>query len=182
MRVLRRGWQPAAIVLGFVLSLVVPATASEASPALSPTRILLELPASPAKAKIFGVSARLVDEAERPIGGAEVTFYQSTGFGPLPIKTVTTDEQGLASLRLRETYLDRLSLGARFAGDGRYAPTQAEGEIVFRGAPGIRLPHPARHSPSPSLAVKSLVFLVVGAVWVTYGYAILLVVQMVRAP
>lgn len=180
MTVRPHGWRPAAIAAGFVLSLVLAASAAGAAPPL-PSRVLLESPATPARGKIFSISARLVDEGGHPIGDAAIVFYQATPFGPLPIKTVTTDQAGRASLRLREVYPDRLTLGARFAGDGRYSPAQAEGEIVFPRDPRTHPAHPARHSPSPSLAVKSLVLLVVGGVWATYGYAILLIVQMVRA-
>jgi hypothetical protein len=102
-------------------------------------------------------------------------------FGPLPIKTLTTDERGRASLLLREAYLDRLALGARYAGNDRYGAAQVEGEIVFRGAAAPPA-HSPRHSPSPSPAVKSVVFLVVGGVWLTYAYAVLLIVQMARVP
>lgn len=165
--------------------LVAAGAASAASaPAASvpvPTHIHLELPARPERARVFRVSARLEDQAGRPIGGARLTFYQATTFGPLPIKTLTTDERGRASLLLREAYLDSLVLGARFAGDARHGAAQVEGEVVFRGAAAPPA-HPPRHSPSPSPAVKSVVFLVVGGVWLTYTYAILLVVQMTRAP
>lgn len=118
------GWRPAALAAGFVLSLVLAASASGAVSPL-PTRVLLEPPAAPARGKIFSISARLVDERGHPIGDAAIVFYQATPFGPLPIKTVTTDQTGRAALRLREAYPDRLTLGARFAGDGRHSPAQA---------------------------------------------------------
>ncbi len=179
MRSVPCGWRLAAALLGCIAGLLVGAAAAASAPV--PTRLLLELPTTLDKASLFVVSARLVDAAGRPVGDAEITFSQSTVFGPLPIKTVTTDEKGRASLRLRERYLNRVTLDASFAGDTRYAPARAAGEITFRGTAETTSDHPARHSPSPSLTVRLVVFLVVAGVWVTYGYAILLIVQTARA-
>lgn len=173
-----------AAALGCVAGLMATVLVAAAGPAAPParTRIHLELPVSPEPAAIFRVVARLADETGSPIDGAEVTFYQSTEFGSLPIKTAITDEKGRASLQLRERYADRLTVGVRFAGDALHDSAYVEAEIVFRGAQEKHPVPTGRHSPSPALPVKLVVFLIVGGVWLTYGYAVLLTVQAVRTP
>ena len=122
------------------------------------------------------IAARLVAYDDSPVGHAEIEFRREIEFlGPrlVILGRATTDATGIAQIPIRPTD-SRLRIEVRFAGDERYAPTEATVDVVIPPGSAVGRQGQARFEPPrPGLGLgqvaAAMPLLIAGAtvgVWV----------------
>lgn len=153
------------VALTFLAFLILAATVL-ASPAA--TRVTLTGPESVGLGEEIGLEARLLTAAGAPIAGAVLELRQVGAVGERVITTSTTDAQGNAYLSHREYTVPWLTLRVAFRGTTLQAASSAEVSVTVNGIevePSVVMSH------SPSVSIKTTLFLVLATVWLTYAYA-----------
>ena len=128
------------------------------------------------------LSARLLDDRDRPVNGAGVTFYvMTTVFGERLMKVgdAFTDATGAASLLYEPTWVGDHTVVVRFAGDAQLASTQATFQFAASG------PVPVHENARFGLEeVRRWLPFGVGAavlaVWATLGLVMVTTIQGLR--
>ncbi len=174
--------------LANLLSCVVLATilAALCTPAAAmPTRVLLH---SQTRADgTVQVMATVLDAEGKPAGGVRVVFKARTAFGWLTVHEATTDREGRARAGLPLGRLPReVAVEAGDEGETRAALLLREREPVPASTrPGREVlreisPQPGLISPYPVPLQVTLLGLVLGGIWSTYGYVLWLLLHMAR--
>ncbi len=145
--------------------------------AATPTRLTLVVPPSVGIGEEITVEARLVTPDGKPAAGASLTLYQVGAVGQRIMARATTDEKGAAQFLHSEFTVADLSLRVAFAGDGRYGPAAADADIAITG---VEVPPAVSMSHTPGPLVKGALFSILGAVWITYGFAASCIVRVIR--
>ncbi len=154
------------IVALTLLALLTCAASTLAAPAA--TRVVLTGPQSVALGEEIGLEARLLTAAGAPVSGAALELRQVGAVGERFITTSTTDAQGNAYLSHREYTVPWLTLRVAFRGTAVQAPSHADLSVAVNG---IEVPPSVVMSHSPAASIKTLLFLVLATVWLTYAYA-----------
>mgnify|MGYP001051711087 CR=1 FL=1 len=124
-------------------------------------------------------TAQLNDAAGEPLRGVEIQFIRRTTFGALLVDTQKTDFAGSASTILPAYPGQAVQVTAKFAGITGLAPSQDVESVSLPDLPPAR--HLGMFSQAPSPLHLTLLLVVVGGVWATYGYAFHLVRQVRKA-
>jgi len=173
-------------VLVSVLSLAMLLTVSAAF-AGEPARVLLERTSTPDGAT--WIEATVLDEGGNPVPGVPVSFAARMTFGWLRLEEASTDERGRARITLPpplrpreivaevqgETETARASIAL---GEARpSAPATRPGREVLRELS----PQPGFISPYPVPLPVTVLTLILGGIWATYGVVLWLLVRIRRA-
>ncbi len=164
----------ALVLLTVVAALGV--TTGRAAAAL-PTRLTVTGPSTVGLAEEISLEARLMTADGRPIEGAALTLFQVGAVGQRAMSTTTTDAQGVAWFLHSEFTVAYMSLRVVYAGDAVHTPASADLAAEVTGievAPAVVM----RHAPSP--LVKTVLFLLLGTVWLTYAFAASSILRIVR--
>ncbi len=139
------------------------------------TSVEMSVPAGNEPLNDSEIVVTLRDDRSRPLAFRPLSVFAQTTFGFLDLGSVLTNEQGLASV----TYMPRdegeYLVGAAFAGEEGYLASVEWMPLVLTSAPP-----PTSLLPRDRLVIQTLIILVVGGVWITYGYSLLIVRQAVR--
>jgi len=159
-----------------IVVLVVSAVAALAAAAQAavPTHLTVNAPASVGLGEEIILEARLATADGQPVAGARLELRQVGAVGERMIAEAQTDAEGTASFVHREYSVAALSLRVAFAGSPSRSGSQADTLVTISGV------EPERgvvmsHAPGP--LAKGTLFLVLGAVWLTYIYAVSRVVR-----
>lgn len=167
-----------------VLAIMASAVVALASAAAEPARVALVLVSAPDG--VLRVAATVSDGAGKPLAGATVTFRAKTTFGWLTLGEATTDHAGKAAVVVPSAQYSEVS-----AETGDESPASAA-ILVRRDAsprPDRRPGRDALHDlspqpgfispyPVPQMAIPALIL---GGIWTTYGYIIMLLARIRRA-
>ena len=165
----------AAVVL-LVLAGILGIITGRATAAVS-TRLSVTGPSTVGLGEEISVEARLTTADDRPIAGAVLTLFQVGAVGQRAMSTATTDAQGVAWFLHNEFTVAYLSLRVAYAGDAVRVPESADLSVEVTGievTPAVVMPH------TPSLPVKTVFFLLLGTVWLTYAFAASSILRIVR--
>lgn len=155
---------------GLVVILVLAGvcTSAGAVDAQPSTRLTLSAPQTVALGDEIELEARLLSGAGRPVPGAVLELRQVGAVGERVIAQETTDAQGTAFFVHREYTVPLLTLRVAFRGGAGQAAAYADAVVPVSGIE-LRPSVVMAHSPSP--AIKGVLFLLLGSVWLTYIYA-----------
>lgn len=121
------------LILALAAVAPAPIAATHRGPEVpDPTEVTVSFVRSVQKQISDRLAAQLVAYDGSPIGGAEVEFRREIEFlGPrlVVLGRGTTDATGVAQVPIRATQ-GRLRVEVRFAGDARYAPTEATVDVA----------------------------------------------------
>lgn len=134
---------------GTVFGLFMGGQASAADPA--PTKVLLALPAEAHIGQTIGAQARLQDAQGAPVANVQIKFTSTLGFLGASSRVLLadgiTDKTGTVSVEFDLRAEGAYDVRASFAGDDRYAFSNATGTIKLSGSDqlyvqtgGIRVP------------------------------------------
>jgi mono/diheme cytochrome c family protein len=128
------------------------------------------------------VRATLKDDKGAPLVKSKIAFNKLSSLnGRLPLATVDTDAQGLAVYYYPLKPGETLRIEARFDGErGRQASSAVEQVALAGGAE----PEPLATgllAATPPLGLLGLIALVVGSIWLLYGYVVSLLLRIVSA-
>lgn len=165
-------------------------------PGSLPTALDVMLDGVTVQGQLVNMVAALT-QGSQSVSNARVDFYVSTTFGPMRVGTATTDGEGVARMGYVFPESGDLVVTAVFAGTESLAPSSKQLNVLVGPRPeeppivGLlpdamgenvpRLPYAVGQNQIPdiravgvplsqSLPVITLVLLIVGAVWATYGY------------
>lgn len=152
-----------------------------------PTRVLLERTSTPDGAT--RIEATVLDEGGNPAAGVPVSFAARMTFGWLRLEEASTDDRGRAWITLSpplrpreivaeaqgETQTARASIAL---GEARPSePAARPGREVLRALS----PQPGFISPYPVPLQVTVLALILGGIWATYGVVLWLLVRIRRA-
>lgn len=124
----------------------------------------------------------LTDSMGMPLKGLPVRFYRKTTFGQFLIGPVNTDASGKATVTVPATAGQVVEVLALFKGNKTYAPSEARASLELPAAPSTSKRPPGGLTTSyPNPYHVLLLGLVVGAVWVTYGRVVYILIRIKRA-
>ncbi len=171
--------RPAVSLLAvFLLVLVaVLGMSTEWATAAAPTRLSVSRPPIVGLGEEISLEAHLTAADGRPIAGAVLTLLQVGAVGQRVMTTATTDAQGVAWFSHNEFTVTPLSLRIVYAGDSTQAPAGVDLTVEVTGIevpPAVVMPH------APTLLVRSVLFLLLGTVWLTYAFAASSILRIVR--
>ena len=130
------------------------------------------------------ITAVVTDADGEPVEGAAVTFRVKTAFGWLTVAEVESRSDGTAVVVLPPTSLyGEITADAGEGGVGMLAASGARPEPAVRPGRGIlRIlsPQPGFISPYPPPQIL-FVALILGGIWTTYAYLVVLLVRLRRA-
>jgi hypothetical protein len=139
------------------------------------TDVELSLPPGQAPLESAEILVSLRDGQGLPLAYKPVSVFVQTAFGFLELGTVTTNGQGAGSTEYRPRDSGDFLIGAAYGGgDGLL------GGVTWHR---ISVSSPASETawlPRNLLVIQTLIVLVVGGVWITYGYALLIVRRVLR--
>jgi heme/copper-type cytochrome/quinol oxidase subunit 2 len=166
-------------------------------PGSLPTALDVMLDGVTVQGQLVNMVAALT-QGSQSVSNARVDFYVSTTFGPMRVGTATTDGEGVARMGYVFPESGDLVVTAVFAGTESLAPSTKQVNVHVESRPeeeppiagilpdamGENLPRPpyaigqnqipdirAVGVPlSQNLPLITVVLLIVGAVWATYGY------------
>lgn len=122
--------------------------------------------------------AALKDDKGAPLVKKPIVFNQvSTLGGRFSLATVETNEQGLAVYYYPIKEGESVRIEATFEGEGGRAASAALGEAALAGGKELESLAAGLLSPTPPLGLVVIIGVVVGGVWLTYGYVISLLLQ-----
>ncbi|MBI1802099.1 MAG: c-type cytochrome, partial [Chloroflexi bacterium] len=147
-------------------------------PNAAQTQISLALVAVPNSDLI--VRATLKDDKGAPLVKAKVTFNKVSALnGRLPLASVNTNEQGVAVTYYPLKPGETLRIEASYEGErGRQASSAIEPVSLAGGVE----PEPLAtglSAATPPLGLLGLIALVIGAIWLIYGYVVSLLLRIV---
>lgn len=167
---MRKIWMGAMILAALAIS-------AGGAVAATPTRLTITAPPTAGMGEDITVEARLSAADGQLLAGATLDLFQVGAVGERVLARVTTDEKGEASFVHNEFTVAHLALRVRFAGDAQHGPAMAQAHLEIFGIevlPAVVM----AHTPSP--LVKGVLFSLLGAVWLTYAFAGLCVLRIVR--
>ncbi len=159
------------VAAALVLPLAILTAAAGSNPVIAqagptPTHIQVVAP-GPAT---MGTSATIMgvlhdNTTNQGIRGMTLVFSMKTVFGWLNLGNRTTDDSGKAALDFQPVEPGTFTVRVAFDGNGTYAPTNRTSALTI-------LPTAPANSPGlpPETIIVSIILLVVGGVWVTYGF------------
>lgn len=159
------------------LVLVVVAAYAGLVSAAAPTNLAVTAPPTVGVGEDFTVEAMLRTADGRPLAGAPLTLFQVGAVGERSMAQATTDEKGMAYYNHSEFTVAHLSLRVRFAGNAEHAPAAAQTDVEISG---IDVPPAVAMAHTPGPLVKTVLFSILGAVWLTYVFAGSCIVRIVR--
>jgi hypothetical protein len=125
--------------------------------------------------------ATLLDASGNPLTDQPVIFTLRTSLGgDLVLGTPTTIQNGSAVLKIPATGSETMNVTAAFEGGNGLAYAEASKEIIAPGAPMEHQPG-ALSTPSAPPALALALLVVLGGVWVTYGFVVHQVVRIRQA-
>ncbi|MFQ6013307.1 MAG: hypothetical protein ACE5LS_06660 [Thermoplasmata archaeon] len=143
----------------------------------TPTSLELTPPPGNVALEVAEVLVTLRDERGQPLSLRPVSAFVRTTFGFLDLGISSTNAQGVASFDYAPRDGGSFLMGAAFPGeDGHLASVSWVSLVVSAVGEGLSL------LPRDLLVIQTLIVLVVGLVWGTYGYSLFLVRQALRAP
>lgn len=155
-----------------------PGTGSSSSRFL-PTSLALSAETSNTDTPIQ-LSAALTDEAGEPVSGAKVVFLVDRTFagteGEMEIGFAETDAEGTAVLAYSPAFSGLQTVTARFAGVGLYAPAE-QVSVIDVGQVGPAYTVASKGLDGIRTWMPPMVFLVVGAIWLTFAFVLVQVFQ-----
>lgn len=152
-------------VIVVILVLAAWTVLARAAPA---ARLTLTAPGEVALGEEIELEAHLVGGDGRPVAGAVIELRQVGAVGERLIAHETTDAQGAASFVHREYTVPLLTLRAALRGGAGRAAASAD---VVVSVSGIEQPPSVVMAHTPGPAIKGILFLLLGSVWLTYLYA-----------
>jgi mono/diheme cytochrome c family protein len=174
-----------AALMKFVKENALPKSAAEKlkleiGPDASPTQLGLAVVEVPNSDLI--VRATLKDDKGAPLVKSKVTFNKLSSLnGRLPLATVDTDAQGLAVYYYPLKPGETLRIEASFEGErGRQASSAVEQAALAGGVE----PEPLATgllAATPPVGLLGLIALVVGTIWLLYGYVVSLLLRILSA-
>lgn len=196
------------VLAGSLLGLALGSNASADDRAA--TKLATAVPTDASLGQAIEAQAVLTDAAGRPIPGALISFSSSLRFleaaSDVVLAQAVTDKAGIADVSFDLRTSGPLQITAAFAGNDRYAPSQAQANITITGdtqlyvqGAGVRVPalnEPPQSTtvmlgaPNPILQLISglwpqlsgwPVALVLGTVWSLYVFVGFLVTRIARA-
>ncbi len=136
--------------------------------AAAPTTLSITAPSSVGAGEDIAVEATLRTAGGESLAGVPLTLFQVGAVGEREMARATTNEKGVAVFRHTESTVADLSLRVRFGGDAKHAPAAAEARVEISGLDtpsAVVMPH------TPSPLVKTVLFTILGGVWLTYAFA-----------
>jgi len=177
------GVRLAVLALGLALLLVPPTAAAQPPDHRQPVTLTVAGPADVPLGNLVRVVAVLRDGAGAPIVGAQIVFTSPAAFagavGEMIIGKVVTDAQGVATLDYQLRITGPNQFIARFYGDEVRQP--AEAGTVIQATGKTQIIQRTAGLQVPLLGPWTLI-LVLGAVWVVYFLALLLVAGIPERP
>ncbi len=141
-----------------------------------PTSLELTLPPGGVALEVAEVIVTLRDERGQPLSLRPVSAFVQTTFGFLDLGVSTTSAQGVASFEYAPRDEGSYLVGAAFPGeDGHLASVSWFSLVVTSVGEGFSL------LPRDLAIIQTLIVLVLGLVWGTYGYSLFIVRQAMRA-
>ncbi len=140
------------------------------------TSLDLSLPEGDGSDHASRILLSLRDEKFYPLPSRSLTVFARTSFGFLNLGTVTTNEQGIASIGHAPLVGGTYLIGASFSGGEGYLGSVAWERLAlaFQKSGPTLLPN--------DLAVLHMIIaLVVGGVWATYAYSVAVVRHVLRS-
>lgn len=161
----RFGW-----LLVFMVSVWLFGYASGPSAAVTPEMApVLELTVQSAGEGRFAVRVVLRDSRGQPVVGVPVRLFQETTFGRLSIGSIQTDSTGTALTAFMAERASTLTVIAIFDGGEGLGPAKATQTLALAPIEPSP-PFAGLTAPSPPPLFALVLGMVVGSVWVTYGY------------
>ena len=145
----------------------------------APTLLALDL--SPRDDGSVLARATLQDARGSPIADVPVIFILRTSLGgDLVLGTPTTIKNGSAVIKIPATGIESLKVTAAFEGGNGLAYAEASREITV---PGVKMMHPlaALSEPTAPPALALALLVVLGGVWLTYGYVVYQIARIRRS-
>ncbi len=142
-----------------------------------PTHLRLTLPPAVEIGGEIMVEAALTTADGVPVAGAMLTLFQVGAVGQRLMARTPTDERGLASFLFSEFTVPHLDLRVVFPGDGAHGSSVVDAAVDVSG---IDLPPSVLMAHNPGPLTKSVLFSILAAVWLTYGFAASCVVRVTR--
>ncbi|HYM39991.1 MAG TPA: hypothetical protein VEY12_07600 [Thermoplasmata archaeon] len=165
-------------LVGLLVVLALGPAAAAASPvmlrasAVDPTSIQVIPPTGLVAGAPTTLGATLLDAVtSAAIPGENLTFARQTTFGWLPLGTVVTNAQGLASVPFAPSSSGTYTIRVVFDGDAGYTSSNITMSLTVLG--GSAAPPPLL---PPDRAIVLVIIGVVGGVWTTYAVVAWLVV------
>lgn len=166
----------AAVLLGLVLLVLPPIAAAQPPDPRAPVTLTVAGPGDVPLGNLARIVALLRDSAGHPIVGARIVFTSPVSFagtvGEMALGEVVTDANGSATLDEQLRIEGANQIIARFYGDETHQPAQAATVIQATGRVQIVQPGPVLQVP---LLESWTLIVVIGAVWIVYFLAMLLV-------
>ncbi|MFQ5907705.1 MAG: hypothetical protein ACE5JE_02600 [Thermoplasmata archaeon] len=142
-----------------------------------PTSLEVSLPPGGVALGTAEVIVTLRDERGQPLPLRPVSAFVQTTFGFLDLGLSTTNAQGVASFEYTPRDEGSYLMGAAFPGEGGYTASVSWVSLAVSLAPeGFSL------IPRDLAIIQTLIVLVIGLVWGTYGYSLFVVRQAMKAP
>ena len=140
------------------------------------TSVELSLPPGSEARETSEIIVGVRDETDAPLAARPVSVFARTAFGFLDLGTAFTNEQGVASVEYAPLGEGEFLIGAAFAG----------GPDLLASVSWLRLvvgPDGTSVGASPGLRfIEMVITLVLGGVWMTFGYSFYLVRTALRDP
>ncbi len=140
------------------------------------TSIDLSLPEGDGFEDASKILLSLRDEKFYPLPSRSVTVFARTSFGFLNLGTVTTNEQGIASIGHAPLVGGTYLIGASFPGGEGYLGSVAWERLSL----AFQKPRPTM-LPNDLAVLHMIIALVVGGVWATYAYSVAVVRHVLRS-
>ena len=140
------------------------------------TSVELSLPRGSEAGEASEIIVGVRDETDAPLAARPVSVFARTAFGFLDLGTAYTNEQGVASVEYAPLGEGEFLIGAAFAGGPDLLASVSWLRLVV-GPDGdsVALPQEPRF-------IETVIALVLGGVWVTFGYSFYIVRTALRDP
>ena len=139
-------------------------------PFTSGAKISLTLDLSPRDEQSVLARVKLTDAEGRPISDVPVSLVLNTSVGgEIVVGVPVTVVDGTAAWMIPALAGQKLQVSAVFQGGNGLGYAQNIAEITMPGAP-LSVPLGALSSPAPPFALALMLVIVVGSIWVTFGF------------
>ena len=140
------------------------------------TSVELSLPPGSEAGEASEIIVGVRDETDAPLAARPVSVFARTAFGFLDLGTAYTNEQGVASVEYAPLGEGEFLIGAAFAGaPALLASVSWLRLVVGPDGDSVALPQEPRF-------IETVIALVLGGVWVTFGYSFYIVRTALRDP
>ncbi|MEK6851869.1 MAG: hypothetical protein AABY30_04950, partial [Candidatus Thermoplasmatota archaeon] len=140
------------------------------------TSVELSLPPGNEAGEASEIIVGVRDETDAPLAARPVSVFARTAFGFLDLGTAYTNEQGVASVEYAPLGEGEFLIGAAFAGGPDLLASVSWLRLVV-GPDGASVA-----SPQELRFIETVITLVLGGVWMTFGYSFYLVRTALRDP